>query len=142
MIPIDALRSIWVRLIKKDFDPLILANVIIEDGGLDMEPLTQADLVSLMEGTFKGNWRSVRFSFSEQLNCYATSELNHYQVIAWCFVVLVIGEVVRKAETDWELHLASVARGFDRVTRVLQYEEFTLVLKVAFTPLKPNRSDQ
>jgi hypothetical protein len=131
---VSVLDPIWVRLIKKNFDSLMLARAMIKDGGLDMEPLTEADLVNLVEGKFNGDWGRVVFSFSELLNYYANLELDDYQVIAWCFAVLVVGEAARKGKTDWELRLASVARGFDQATRILQYQEFTLILKVAFTP--------
>ncbi len=139
MTTIDVLRPIWVRLIKEEFSPLILARIMIKDGGLDMEPLTEANLVDLMEDKFKGDWGSVVFSFSELLNYYAHLELNSRQAVAWCFAVLIIGEADRKTITDWKLRLASVARGFDQVTGILQYNEFSMVLKMAFAPRKPSK---
>jgi hypothetical protein len=131
---IELLHPIGIRLIKEDFCPSALARVMIEDGGLDMEPLTEADLIALMEGKFNGSWESVVFSFSELLIHYSNIYLNNYQVIAWCFAVLTMGEAVRNAKTDWELRLASMAKGFNRVTSTLQYREFSVILEEAFNP--------
>ena len=141
MTAIQLLTPIWARLLNAPFDASVLANRLLQDGGLDIEHLTESDLISLIEGHFEGKWKDVIFSFEEMLAFYGGGfELNNLQVIAWCFSALTIGEACRKNETDWSLHLYVLTNGFSRVKGVLTYDEFATVLRQALSPFDLNKA--
>ena len=140
MTAIQLLTPIWARLLNTPFDASVLANRLLQDGGLDMEPLTESDLSSLIEGHFEGGWKHVTFSFSEMLAFYGGFELSNLQVIAWCFSALIIGEADRKGEADWGSHLYLLTNGFGRVKNILTYDEFVTVLRQALSPFDLNKA--
>ena len=140
MTTLELLTPIWVRLNKTPFNASVLADRLLQDGGLDIEPLTKSDLISLIEEHFEGKWKDVTFSFSEILAFYGGFDLNHVQVIAWCFSALTMGEACRKGETDWSSHLYLLTNGFNRVTGILTYDEFATVLRQALSPFELNKA--
>jgi hypothetical protein len=136
MISVELLSPIWVRLIGTPFNASNLAQQLLHDGGLDIQPLTKSDLISLMEGHFEGKWKDVTFSFSEMLAFYGDFDLSNVQAIGWCFSALMIGEASRKHETDWESHLFVLTIGFTHIKSVLTCDEFAAVLQHALSPFE------
>jgi len=131
---IEAINAIGMRLTKKSFSPLALAEYILYQGGMDTEPLTKNDLISLMEETFNGNWDNVAFSFSELASYYQVPEksLNDYDVVAWCFVSLVIGETCRRDLTDWRSQFHCLMNGFQKLSNKLEFDEALYILRHTF----------
>jgi hypothetical protein len=82
MTTLELLESLSKKLFDTPFDADALADKLIFDGGLDIEPLTKDDLLALMADCFKGQWKNVVFSFSELQCHYGVSEMNKRDAIA------------------------------------------------------------
>src|SRR5688572_28292777 len=84
---VDLYGRIWTRLVYDSFSTQRLAAHVRFDGGLDMESLTVADLVELMNG-HPGNWDDVALGFSELLAYYSAvppEEFVGARVAGWAF---------------------------------------------------------
>jgi hypothetical protein len=97
------LERLWHRLLGEVFSARILAQQLMQDGGLDIQGLSVDDLTELIGGTFSGNWREVAFAFSELLASYMAQEqmgqsLSDRQVVAWAAAVFLIADVLTRGE--------------------------------------------
>jgi hypothetical protein len=148
MKQLTVLSSIWNRLEVEPFTPIALADQIIHDGGMEIEPLTQRDLVNLIEGNFNGNWQHVGFSCKEMLNLYQATalfkdkSLNGREITAWCFIALTMGEACRQDTAEWDDRISAFLWCFGIVERELETEEALYILRQAFAEKQKRSKDE
>ena len=128
------IASCGCGLVGEEFAVQKLANRVRADGGVDIENLSAADVVDLIEGRFSGSWSEVAFSFSEILASYSVPGgiQSPEQVVGWVVVTFVIADAIKKNETDWELEFNKVINGFLAVRDKLETDECIFILQRVF----------
>jgi hypothetical protein len=134
---LDFLANVWLRLTQEAFSPQQLADLLRNDGGVDIRNLSESDVLELIEGQFNGDWREPAFTFSEILGFYAAhatlhKRLTKKQVVAWIFASFVVAEAVRQDVTDLELKFNKFIDGFLLVRDELDVDESTYVFQRFF----------
>jgi hypothetical protein len=130
----DFYRQLWERLVGHEFTPQKLADRLRVDGGVDIENLSAADVIDLIEGRFSGSWSEVAFSFSEILASYSVPGgiQSPEQIVGWVFAAFVIADAIKKNEADWELEFNKVINGFLAVRDKLETDECIFILQRVF----------
>ena len=134
-VDIDFLERIWFQLAEDEFSNDKLVELVLKDGGLDMSNLSRADVASLIEGTFSGDWHKPAFSFSELLTYYQAcgDELTSHQIVGWVFASFVISDAIKKGASEWELQLNFFINGFILIKERLQIDDSIHILRRVFS---------
>lgn len=122
---------IWTKLVDDRFSPERLAAQVRLDGGLDLESLTVADLVELMNG-HPGNWGDVAFGCSELLAYYSAvppEELTGARVVGWAFGWVALADAIRAGAGDWDMEVNKFLDVLPRVRHRLGAEEMSEFLQ-------------
>lgn len=127
-------NRLWKRLSGTEFSVQQLVERVRADGGHDITNLSEADLVSLAEGLFSGDWKEAAFSFSELLAYYAAlgEKRTKQQVVGWVFASFVIADAINESAADWELQFNSFIDGFLAIRGELETEEAVQVFRRVF----------
>jgi hypothetical protein len=128
---VDLYRRIWTKLVDDRFSMERLAAQVRFDGGLDMESLTVADLVQLMNG-HPGDWGEVAFGFSELLAYYSAvppAKFTGAQVAGWAFACVALADAIRAGAGHWEMELDWFLDVLMRVRHKLGVEELSEFLQ-------------
>ncbi len=131
---IDFYRSLWERLVGSQFTTKNLAARVHDDGGYDMENLSESDLIELIEGRFQGPWAEPGFSFSELMAFYSVAGAvkGPEQVVGWVFASFVIAEAIKREVLDWELQFNNFFNGLVIVRPKLEPEELIQIFQRIF----------
>ena len=127
-------RQLWERLVGGEFTVEKLARRIRMDGGIDIENLSDSDLLELIEGRFSGPWVEAAFSFSETLATYSvpggieTAE----QIVGWVLASFMIADAINENAADWELQFNNFMDGFIAVRDQLETEESIFIFQRLF----------
>ena len=128
---VDLYGRIWTKLAHGSFSMERLAEQVRFDGGLDMESLTVADLVQLMNG-HPGNWGDVAFGFSELLAYYSAIPPEGFagaQVVGWAFGCVALADAIRAGFGDWDMEVHKFLDVLLRVRHKLDAEELSELLQ-------------
>lgn len=131
---VDFYRLLWERLVRHEFTPKKLAGRVHEDGGYDIENLTESNLIELIEGRFSGSWTEPAFSFSELMAFYSVPGAIKMpeQAVGWVFASFVIADAIRKDMLDWELQIDKLLDGLMVVRHQLESDELVHVFQRLF----------
>jgi hypothetical protein len=135
-------RSLWERLVKDEFVPQKLIDVVRHDGGLDISELSNADLFALMEGRFTGNWCEVAFASGELLAHYSVLGLiaRPAHIVAWAFTAFMAADAIKHDATDLDLQFDKFINGFCIVRDKLETDEAIEIFQRFFQPSVPANS--
>ena len=94
----NLIKNMWARVVGREFQLDDLIAGVRFDGGHDMSNLANDDLANLFLGRFSGDWKEVRFSFSEVLFYYDAStdeeDFTDAEIVHWAFSALVLADVM------------------------------------------------
>ncbi len=122
---VEFYRELWERLVGSTFTPKKLADRLRLDGGVDIEDLSDAHVLDLIEGGYSGPWSEVAFTSSELLASYSvpggiqTAE----QVIGWVFSSFAFADSAKHDEADWEIQFDIFINGFLAIRGQLEPDE-------------------
>ena len=126
----DMIGRLWIRLTNESFTESALADQLIHDGGIDVDPLTKSDFILLIRGDFNGDWKDVAFTCAEMLSSYSVVNiLNSREIAAWCFIALTMGEACRREAAEWSREFDVFMQGFEKVRNKLEIDEALYVLR-------------
>ncbi len=126
----NIIGKVWLRLTGEPFTESALADQLIHDGGIDVDPLTKEDFIRLIQGSFTGDWKNVAFTSAEMLSSYSVvSTLSSREVAAWCFIALTMGEACRRDAAEWSREFAVLMEGFHNVSGKLEIDEALYILR-------------
>ncbi len=129
-------RSLWERLVKNEFVPQKLIDVVRHDGGLDISELSDGDLLALMEGRFAGNWFEVAFASGELLAHYSVPGLIACpaHIVAWVFTAFMAADAIKHDATDLDLQFDKFINAFCIVRDKLETDEAIEIFQRFFQP--------
>lgn len=131
---VDFYRQLWERLVGHEFIPQKLADRLRVDGGVDIEDLSNANVLDLIEGRFSGPWSEVAFTSSELLASYSVPGgiQTPEHVVGWVFASFAFADSVKKREADWEIQFNIFMNGFLNVRDKLEPEESVYIFQRVF----------
>ena len=134
---VEFYRQLWERLVGGNFSPQKLADRLRLDGGIDIDNLSNASVLDLIEGVYSGPWSEVAFTSSELLASYTvpggiqTAE----QVVAWVFASFAFADSALHGEADWEIQFDIFINGFALTRGQLEPDESIHILQRLFCPV-------
>ena len=131
---LDFYRELWERLAGDSFSTQKLAQRLRADGGVDIQDLSHADVLSLIEGRYRGSWAEVSFAASELLATYSVAGgiESGEQVVGWVFAAFAFADAVGKGHADWEIQFDIFMNGFLRVRDPLEPEDSVSIFERVF----------
>ncbi|MGH8589482.1 MAG: hypothetical protein ACREXX_09160 [Gammaproteobacteria bacterium] len=127
-------RQLWERLVDREFTSQKLADRLRADGGVDIENLSNGNVLDLIEGRFSGPWSEVAFTASELLASYSVPGGIHTpeQVVGWVFASFAFADSIKNDEADWEIQFNIFINGFLAVRDKLETEESIHIFQRVF----------